>query len=203
MSTRSERAMDEYLARLERSLGDVPSASREEIVSEIVSHIDEALAEEPDRSEATVRNVLDRVGDPDEIASEARDRLGIRTPKPSWLDAVALILLLVGGFLFILGWVAGVILLWLSGVWSVRQKIIGTLLVPGGLLAPFLFVSMPIDTVECRTSVVNGLTTEVCEGMASGGSRVLAWAILIFLIVAPIASSIYLGRTLYRARRLA
>ena len=75
MNAQGERVLDEYLERLERSLSDVPSARREEIVSEIVSHIDEALAEEPDDSEASVRNVLDRVGDPEDIAAEARDRL--------------------------------------------------------------------------------------------------------------------------------
>jgi uncharacterized membrane protein len=200
VTTRSERAMDDYLIRLERSLADIPSAKREEIVSEIEAHMDEALAEAPDSSEASVRNVLDRLGDPDEIASEARERLGVRRRKATWLDPVAIILLLVGGFLWIVGWAAGVILLWLSDVWNVRQKIIGTLFVPGGLLAAFMYVSTPTDVVHCRSEVVRGLTVEVCEG-TSDGSRILAWAILIFLVVAPIATAIYLGRALSRARR--
>jgi uncharacterized membrane protein len=200
MTTKSERVMDEYLGRLERSLRDVPTARREEIISGIVDHIDEALAEEPDDNEASVRNVLDRVGDPEEIASEARERLDIRQSKPSWTDAAAIVLLLIGGFLFLVGWVAGVVLLWISDVWSARQKIIGTLLVPGGLATPFLLLLTPVEVTTCSISTVDGVRTSVCEG-ASDGATVLAWVVLVLLIVAPIAVSVYLGRTLMRARR--
>ena len=35
MNAQGERVLDEYLERLERSLSDVPSARRDEIVSEI------------------------------------------------------------------------------------------------------------------------------------------------------------------------
>ncbi len=207
MTTQRERVVDEYLERLERSLSDVPAARREEIISEIGSHIDEALAEEPDDSEASVRNVLDRVGDPEDIAAEARDRLDIRKPRTSWTDPLAIVLLLVGGFLWLIGWVVGVVLLWLSDVWSTRQKVIGTLVVPGGLFAAFLVGFMATNSISgsnCRTSTVNGIETSVCESVGDSVgvvSQVLPIALLILLIVAPIATSIYLGRTLVRARR--
>lgn len=156
MTTSSERVMDDYLGRLEHSLSDVPAAQRKVIIAEIVTHIDEALAEEPDDSEASVRNVLDRVGDPEEIASEAREDLDIRRPRPSVLDALALVLLLIGGFLYLVGWIAGVVFLWLSDVWSTRQKIIGTLFVPGGLVAPLILFlgSVNFTGTSCSTSGV-------------------------------------------------
>ena len=44
----------------------------------IHEHIDSALAEAPVHDEAEVRNVLDRLGDPSDIAGEARQRLAYR-----------------------------------------------------------------------------------------------------------------------------
>src|SRR4051812_43298894 len=172
--TTQERVMDDYLDRLHRSLRDVPAAQREGIISEIVTHIDEALDAEPDDSEASLRNVLDRVGDPEEIASEARERLGIRTPRTSWLDSLAIVLLLLGGFLWGIGWIAGVVLLWLSDVWTTRQKIIGTLVIPGGLATAVLLFVLPVDveSTSCSSSVVNGLKSTVCE--SAGGPSPLA-----------------------------
>ena len=202
MTTSSERVMDDYLGRLEHSLSDVPAAQRKVIIAEIVTHIDEALAEEPDDSEASVRNVLDRVGDPEEIASEAREDLDIRRPKTSVLDPLALVLLLIGGFLYLVGWIAGVVFLWLSDVWSTRQKIIGTLFVPGGLVAPLILFLSPTSYTSCSTSGVGAEATTVCEGGASLLSQFLLFGLFVFLVVAPIATSIYLGRVLVRARRV-
>jgi uncharacterized membrane protein len=194
--------MDDYLGRLEHSLSDVPAAQRKVIIAEIVTHIDEALAEEPDDSEASVRNVLDRVGDPEEIASEAREDLDIRRPKTSVLDPLALVLLLIGGFLYLVGWIAGVVFLWLSDVWSTRQKIIGTLFVPGGLVASLVLFLSSASLTSCSTSRVGGEAATVCEGGASLLSQFLLVGLFVFLIAAPIATSIYLGRVLVRARRV-
>jgi hypothetical protein len=47
-------------------------------------------------------------------------------------------LLLLGGFVAGIGWIAGVVLLWASDTWSTREKVMGTLLFPFGLaLAAF------------------------------------------------------------------
>jgi uncharacterized membrane protein len=74
-----QNAVDDYIKRLERSMRDVPASRRNEIVAEIRQHLDETLAHlPPDATEADVRNAIESVGEPDDIASEARDRLGIR-----------------------------------------------------------------------------------------------------------------------------
>jgi uncharacterized membrane protein len=79
MRTVGERAVDDYLARLERAMSDLPSSRRKELLDEIREHIEAALAElEPGASEADVRNALERLGEPEDIAKEARERLGIR-----------------------------------------------------------------------------------------------------------------------------
>ncbi|MDX6315571.1 MAG: hypothetical protein QOF44_5035, partial [Streptomyces sp.] len=43
-----------------------------------------------------------------------------------------------GGFLLGIGWVVGLVLLWSSRRWTPIDKLLGTLLVPGGLALPVL-----------------------------------------------------------------
>jgi len=76
-------------------MGDLPAERREEILAEIEEHIAEDLADRPVASDADVRNVLERVGDPDDIAAEARERFGIPVTKPGtpWLEVMTLVFL--------------------------------------------------------------------------------------------------------------
>src|SRR5262249_44431091 len=64
-----------------------------------------------------------------------RRRLGLAPrPAPTTRDWIVIPLLLVGGIVVpLLGWLVGVVLLWMSQVWSLRQKWLGTLVLPGGL----------------------------------------------------------------------
>jgi hypothetical protein len=106
MNGTRQREVGEYLRRLQRSMGDLPAQRRDEILAEIEEHIASGLAEFPSPTEADVRNVLERVGDPDDIAAEARERFGIKPAERSWTDPAAIILLLIGGFT-IIGWFVG------------------------------------------------------------------------------------------------
>jgi hypothetical protein len=127
--------------------------------------------------------------------------LGITSGRPSWTDPLAIVLLLVGGFLWLVGWIAGVVLLWLSDVWSIRDKIIGTLLVPGGLVVPaWLFLVGGVRSTVCFTDRrADGVVVTSCNA-DGGGVDVLAMVFLAFLVIAPIATAVYLGRKLRRAR---
>ena len=59
--------------------------------------------------------------------------------EPGWVEVGALIMLLVGGLVLpVIGWVIGIVLLWTSNVWNVRDKVIGTIFFPGGLGLPVL-----------------------------------------------------------------
>src|SRR5215216_378845 len=90
-------------------------------------------------------------GDPEDIAAEARERLGIR-PKGSGWDVVALIMLLVGGVILpVIGWIIGVVLLWVSETWTTREKLVGTLVVPGGLALP-IFIGLTATSSELCSS---------------------------------------------------
>lgn len=173
-----QRAVDDYLRRLERSMHDLPSARRDEIVGQIREHIADALAEMPvDATGADVDNVLGSLGDPDDIATEARERFGIVSPRPRWTDTAAVVLLPIGGLVLpVVGWVVGVAFLWMSAVWTTRDKVIGTLIVPGGLLLPA------------------GLGLMASRVMR--GTGVVEAVVLIALLIAPIVVAVHLGRKL-------
>ena len=63
--------VDAYLRRLDAAARDLPAGRRAELSAELEEHIEDALREAGARDEATVRNVLDRLGPPEEIAAAA------------------------------------------------------------------------------------------------------------------------------------
>jgi HAAS len=152
--------------------------------AEIQDHIDSALAETHPRDEASVRNVLERLGDPSEIADEARERMGIAKPKAGFREIAAVILLPIGGILIpVIGWIIGLLLLWSSPVWTSRDKWIGSLIIPGGLMLPFeLFF---FSTTECSGSDPCGPSGLESAAITVGFALAVA---------APIVTAIYLAR---------
>jgi hypothetical protein len=127
----ADQIVSDYLARLEQALAGLPPARRAELVDDVRSHIAEArrgLAEETD---ADLLNILDKLGDPADIAADARDRLGAQPAPPAMplgiLEIAAIVAL-------VLVWPAGIALVWLSSAWSRRDKLIATGVVPGGVL---------------------------------------------------------------------
>lgn len=197
MSTSADKLVEDYLDRLERELADFPSARRRELVQEISEHIAEARAGLESESEADVRNLLDRIGDPADIASEARERRAPAVRKGSALDIAALIMLLVGGVIIpLVGWLVGVVLLWVSEAWSTREKLFGTIVVPGGLALP-IFLALYATSSELCTSNSSGQTT--CEGGRPLAVDILVIAAMIALLIAPFVTTIFLARRRSRA----
>jgi hypothetical protein len=192
----AERSVEKYLGELEGELRDLPRSRRQELLTEISDHIDAALAQTPDHDEAEIRNVLERLGDPADIAQEARQRLGVPRARSGAFEVAAVILLPIGGVVIpVLGWVAGVILLWTSRVWTTREKLAGTLLFPGGLLLPVLLFSGAIGMRVCFGSGVDGrVVSDTCGPGPSALQQTMAIGVLTLLVVVPIAMAIFLGR---------
>ena len=142
MTVTADALVQDYLDRLEGELAAVPRARRREILREIEDHIAAARAEGEGVTEAELRTLLDRLGDPAAIAAEAREDARERPPERHGgvHEIAAIVLLLVGGFV-VVGWVVGVVLLWISDAWTRRDKLIGTLVVPFGLALPFVLLS--------------------------------------------------------------
>src|SRR4051812_47830966 len=130
--TTADRLVEDYLDRLKEELRDVPRPRRRELVGEIAQHIAEGREEAT--SEAEVRTLLDRLGEPAEIADEARERFGMPERRTPRLEIASLGLLVVGVCLLVVPWLgavlwlAGVVLLWVADRWTGREKWIGTLL---------------------------------------------------------------------------
>jgi hypothetical protein len=101
-----------------------------------------------------------------------------------------------------IGWILGLVLLWSSRAWSVREKLIGTLFVPGGLATVF-FLAVRVGGETCGGAVVRShgvaRSVERCTGATTVAERVLALALLAFLLVAPIVTAVFLA---LRARPL-
>jgi hypothetical protein len=99
----------------------------------------------------------------------------------------AILLLLLGGFVFYVGWIAGLVLLWSSRVWTTREKLVGTLVVPGGLAAGFMALVIWLGRS------IGPCNPGGCSGPSSG--TLIALALIVLLgVVAPIATSIFLAR---------
>ncbi len=184
----------EYLQRLRRAGRGLPPGRLRELLAEIEGHLSEAI--DPSASDEQALTALDKLGEPEAIiAAEAPDpdelpaRRGIR----EW---AAIVLLLFGGFAFGFGWVAGLVLLWTSRAWTTREKWIGTLVVPGGL-ATSVFIGL---------FAIGAPTKHLCRGIAGGPQHctnaagqsilpsTLGVAVFALLVLAPIATSIYLAR---------
>lgn len=170
-----------YLGDLERETAPLPPDLRRDLMAEIQEHIREALALNAG-TDADVRNVLSGLGSPREVVAAARPEgtAEATTRAPGPREATALSLLVVGGLVPpVIGWIIGVALLWSSSAWTSRQKLLGTLVIPGGLLVPFLLLSVasPIGSIELFVGV----------------------PLLLGLVIAPIVTAAYLWRVAFRA----
>ena len=146
-----------YLERLRAAAAGLPPDRREELLAEVREHIGVALSAEPgEPTEVSVRNVLDRLGPPEEIVrAEHEDPAPATThqvggpagPAVSpWggLEVAALVTLAVGGIVLPgIGLLLGLLLAWLSDRWSTQQKLVASaiVLLPVILVLPAALIS--------------------------------------------------------------
>jgi hypothetical protein len=174
---------DEFLRNVERESRVLPPGRRAELIDDLRAHLREAVAE-ADGDEAHLRTLVDALGSPHEIVAAAEPA---GRPRLAGRDLAAILLLLLGGFLAFVGWFAGVVLLWASPAWNTRQKLLGTLVVPGGLFAPF-GLWLYLQTLSCNTA------DEQCAGWSSYSTSVVI-LLLVVAALGPVVTAIYLART--------
>jgi hypothetical protein len=204
-ASHADQLIDGYLARLNAAAADLPKSARQELLDDMRAHIAEARAREQDETDATILNILDRLGEPAVVVADARERLGIRPPqpyRPGLLEVAAVIL--VPFF-----WPIGVIFLWISPAWKVRDKVIGTLLPPGGYigLLSFGLAFATNQTSGGCTSVTDAAGHVVqngCQGPPGPSllETALPIAAAILFYTLPLITAAYLAVRLRWGRRL-
>lgn len=200
----ADRLVTDYLERLDAALTGVPPDRRNEIVGEIRSHIQEQRAALQDETDADVYNLLERVGEPHTLAAAASSESSVpaeTVDTRSRAGAVEILALV----LTPLVWPVGVILLWMSPAWNTRDKLIATLVPPGGffgvLFGVFLFGSIGFVS-SCGGVDSQGHPFESCTGFAAlpGWEQTLinvaAVGTAVILLLLPVIVGIYMARRL-------
>jgi uncharacterized membrane protein len=200
MMATTDSWVGDYLQRLDRAARVLPGHERDELVAEIREHIAAAVAE--GASEAEVRGVLDALGRPEDIVAAARPP---HPPRRRGVREIAALVLLVSGFPPILGWLVGVVLLLSSPLWTARQKLLGILVWPGGLLGALgllgLAVVTParVSTCEVPAVVVGDAVSRCTTTGTSGWSVALLVVACVVALVAPLVVAVHLYRAAGRA----
>ncbi len=111
------------------------------------------------------------------------------------LEVAAIILLLIGGFVYLVGWIAGAVLLWISPRWRLADKLLGTLVWPGGLGAILWAGFFAVGSQTCSGG--SGIPTRC---VYTGPPQWVGSVALAVIVLGQIATTAWLWR---RARRAA
>jgi hypothetical protein len=186
----TDHLIDDYLRRLEHAASHMQRARRTELIAEIRGHIETALSQEQAASEAAVRNVLDRLGPPEEIVEAAEPPPPPADRRGSVLEIIALLALIVPA----IGWLIGTILVFVSRAWSQRDKLIGAILLwlPIAVLGLAIVVGGPNGMEESTPPGDDRPVGEKVEDPA------LLGPVELVLFVAGLPSAVYLAWKLRR-----
>ncbi len=199
MPSEVESLIERYLRDLETGLRDLEAGHRRQFLDEVRGRVararaaaDGETAETAETSEtsetsetaAGVREVLRGIGDPADLASEARRRYGGREPGSSRgsgrrFEVIALVLLMIP----FAGWASGAVLVWMSRVWSTRDKIIGTI---GGM--SWVLAGLATLLVSAAGSAPAGATP-----VQTADPGPLAVVVFVIPFVLPVLAAVYLA----------
>jgi hypothetical protein len=198
----ADTVVDQYMTELNQALSPLPDERREEILAEITHHIEEGRALLDEDDTRSVGALLDRIGAPSAIAAEAGAwPLSAKTRRG---DSSVPWILLFGGLAGIIAWplaalwLIGVWRLWRSPEWRFAEKIVGTLLLPGGLLSFGLLVFRPAAVTSCSGHGGPGIRT-VTHCVTSG--LVLSPALAIPVVLLAVAIPVFTTTRLLRTQR--
>lgn len=187
-TVKTNRLVDDYLHRLEAAAAALPPERRSELVADIRAHIDDTLQASGTTNEVAVRNVLERLGSPEEIANAAVDAPPTAVPPVEQrglrdrLAIAALLALAAGPFVMgvvglagLLLTLAGLILVSISPAWSVRDKGVGLLLLP--LIPPTLLLILSVFFLITGNTVgdLEGVPIVLLGSWSLLGAPYLAW----------------------------
>jgi hypothetical protein len=187
----AEDLIDEYFTRLEDETVNLPQEVRWDLIESIEDHIADARGELAHETDADVLNLLERLGDPSDLAREAWERSGMPLPRPFKIGVLEIAAIVLLPFV----WPIGVLLLWSSAGWTWWDKLLASVLPPGGYWLVFI-VGAGSRTVSCSGSheLSNGhVVTYTCPSSATGWHHGLVVTGFLVLLALPILTSIYLA----------
>jgi HAAS len=175
-------------------LRGVDASRRDEILAEVRGHIEEGRTGLDPDDAASVRTLLDKVGDPAAIAAEA----GAPPPGSRRWDAWAPWLIIFGPVASGLGWIVGMLILWTSPTWSRRDQLIATFVPLAGLVALFFGLVAAFSAQAGCPRPVSAL--HASAGCTTKGFT-LPLAVAILLVVVGLAAHLLPPIQLMRTRR--
>ncbi len=181
-----------YLQRVRREGRDLPGDRLAELLVDLEEHLSAAIP--ADASEEDAREVLRRFGEPREIIEAERPESIGPAQRRGTREWAAVCLLLFGFIAAGVGWIVGVILLWSSRAWTTRDKLIGTLVLPGGLLLTVPLLLLALGRPHKMICTHYGTSVVHCTHVPSSGPSILGSIALILLALTPIATAVYLAR---------
>jgi hypothetical protein len=146
----------------------------------------------PDATEADVRNLLDDLGSPADIVAAANP--GRVRPGRGAREVFSLILL-VSGLPPIVGWFAGVGLVLWSPLWTARQKLLGILVWPGGLVTALgvcLALAPVSNGISCNLTEDGRRIPGSCTSVDAGLHPAFVALLIGIAVIPPILVATYL-----------
>src|SRR5271166_890290 len=181
-----------YLRQVRREGRDLPRDRLAELLIDLEEHLSAAIP--ADASDEDAREVLGRFGDPREIIEAERPDLIVPAERRGTREWAAIFLLLFGFIAAGIGWVVGVILLWRSRAWTTRDKLIVTLVLPGGLVATVLLLLLALGRPHKVICINYATGVAHCTPGPSSGPSTLGSIALVLLALTPIVTAVYLAR---------
>jgi uncharacterized membrane protein len=190
MTSEAESLIQRYLRDLETGLRGLPAGSRRQFIDEVRGRIDRARAGldgETAQTGAGLREVLRGIGDPADLAAEARERYEVREAgsvrgESRRFEVIALVLLMIP----FAGWATGVVLVWMSRVWSTRDKVIATV---GGM--SWVLAGLVTLLVSAAGSApVGAMPAQTADPSP------LAFTVFVTPFVLPVVAAVYLAMRL-------
>jgi hypothetical protein len=188
-----------YLQQVRREGRDLPGDRLAELLIDLEEHLSAAIPAEA--SDEDAREVLARFGDPREIIAAERPESIAPAERRGTREWAAIFLLLFGFIAVGVGWVVGVVLLWRSRAWTTRDKLIGTLVLPGGLFSTVLLLLLALGRPHKEICTHRGTSgthyaasVVHCTPAPTSGPSTLASIALILLALTPIVTAVYLAR---------
>jgi hypothetical protein len=160
-----------YLGRVRKAARHVPRGRREWVMAQVGDRLAEAL-EGTEAGSRPMSAVLASFGQPRDVVLAIDGH--VPGTEARWMEFAAVLLVLVGAVLWRPAWLIGVVFLWASPRWRWPDKLIATVVWPGGLLvASLLMTRYTIPRFFASSGFVGGINGGSFFARSHGSLRYL------------------------------